>query len=802
MKLHFPYLFILIFCTNLAAQSNKILLKGTISEQNSQERLLGASLYVLGANTGVVTDAFGYYNLYLSKGKTKIVASYVGFQADTISLTITKDTVLNIVLEPLALSEVVISEHKINNSERIGVTSLPMEQLKSIPAILGEADVLRGLTMLPGVNNGTEGTVGLNVRGGSPDQNLILLDGATIYNASHLFGFLSAFNADAIKKVELHKGGFPSRYGGRLSSIIDISFKDGNKQSHSGDVGIGVLASKFFVEGPLKQNKISYMIAGRSSYLGLINRNARKEFEVAARKEYTDYKFYDINAKVNFVIKEKGSLSASFYRGNDYYLLGENMKAEFLRLKNTVNWNSTVGNLQYIQPIGKKMIYNTQLSYNRYYSNFGINIQPYDSMATDNLHFDNNTYTVIHDLSYKNNFNYSLNEKHALSFGTELIQQFFKPNIATTILNGENIGLGGTQNTNLRKALNYAAFGDISTQWTEKCKTLIGVRFANYAVEGTNFHYIEPRLSLSYDANAKNSIKASFSRMNQFVHLLSNNTLGFANDAWVPATKRTAPEGALQYALGYVRNIPAWNSYISIETFYKKMDNLIEYSEASNPTIDNATKGWEQIIQKNGLGRAYGIEFLLHKETGRFNGFIEYTWSKAERQFDKINQGKWYASRFDRRHDFGITANYKLTERWGVSSSFLFSTGAPFSGPNYFYLRKDPSEDYYKPFITLTNPGGHTATAHYTSKNNLRLPNYHRLDLAFTRTRIKDNDWESIWSFGAYNAYNHKNVIAESVYIGSILNSDFTTVLGVKGYAQKRTLFPLVPYISYNLKFK
>ncbi len=775
------------------------MLKGTISEQNSQERLLGASVYLLGTNKGVVSDAFGYYNLYLDKGTVRIVASYVGFQPDTIALNITKDTVLDLVLTPLALSEVVISEHKINNSERIGVSSLPMEQLKSIPSLLGEADVLRGLTMLPGVSNGTEGTVGLSVRGGSPDQNLILLDGATIYNASHLFGFLSSFNADAIKKVELHKGGFPARYGGRLSSVIDIAFKDGNKETHSGNVGIGVLASKFFVEGPLKQKKISYMIAGRTSYLSLINRNARKEFEVAARKDYTDYKFYDINAKVNVALKKNGSLSASFYKGNDYYLLAENIKTEGLRLKNSVNWNSTVANLQYIQPIGKKMIYNTQLSYNRYYSNFAISLHPYDSLSTEKIDLDNNNYTIIHDLSYKNNFNYSLSEKHTFSFGTELIQQFFKPNIATTILNGENIGLGSNQNINLRHAFNYAAFGDMSTQWTKKLKTLVGVRLANYAVEGANFHYIEPRLSLSYDADAQNSMKASFSRTNQFIHLLSNNTLGFANDAWVPATSKTAPEGALQYALGYVRNIPAWKSYVSVETFYKKMDNLIDYSDGSSPTIDNATKGWEQIIQKNGIGRAYGIEFLLHKEAGRFNGFIEYTWSKTERQFDNINRGRWYPSRFDRRHDFGITANYKLTERWGVSSSVLFSTGTPLSGPDYVYLHKNPIEEIGASFLwTIENiPRGY-----YRSKNNLRLPNYHRLDLAFTRTNIKDNDWESVWSFGVYNVYNHKNVIAENFYIGTLLNNDFTKVIGIAVKPEKRTLFPIIPYIGYNLKFK
>ena len=787
MKKTLSQFFFILLTFISSAQSPYIFLQGKITENGTDENLIGATIYILNSNQAANTDAFGLYRAHVLKGKCSLVASYVGFAADTLQVNFTKDTTLNFKLNPIGLREVVVQANKIKISERLGTTAIPMAQLKSIPAILGEPDVLRALTMLPGVSNGTEGSVGLNVRGGSPDQNLILMDGAAIYNSSHIFGFLSAFNADAIKRVELIKGGFPARYGGRLSSVIDITFKDGNKEKKSTEFGIGVLASKIFTEGAIKKGRSSYMLAARASYLDLVNISAKRNFYKGGARDFRNYNFYDFNAKVSFLIGKSGALSAGIFRTNDFFINAQKHKTTSI-YENTLSWSNTIGNIRYVQPLGKKLLYNTQLTFNRYFYDFNLKNTVGENVSNDN-NFTIGSATTIYDIGYKNNFNWSLNEKWNIIFGTELYRQFFKPNIAKFTFEGTDLGTGGSQNVALRKSFSAATFADIQTKWTEHLNSNIGVRLANYNVEKQNYVFVEPRLSLNFDINEKSSLKASYSIMNQPLHILSNTTVGFTNDAWVPATKLTPPESAQQFALGYVKNFPRINTYITIETFYKAMKNLIDYSEGSNPVLDNSTKGYEQIVQKNGVGRAYGLEILLHKEVGKFNGIVEYTLSRTERQFNKINQGRWYPSRFDRTHDFGLTLNYDLTKRWTISSTFVYSTGTAFTGPNHVFVDKS----FYNGELDIL--------PFYGSKNNLRLPNYHRMDLGLTYKKTTTRNRDVQWSIGAYNFYNRENVIATRFYSG-VLADGSQNIIGYQGYYQKLTLFPFIPYISYNIKLK
>ena len=778
---------IFLFILSLSAQNNRVYIQGKVTEELSNEPLISASVYVLNSKQGTSTDAFGLFGIYIPKGKHSILISYVGYETDTLSIDVVEELKLDINLRPRKLGEVVVSANKIKISDRLGSFSMPMEQLKSIPALLGEADVLRALTMLPGVSNGTEGSVGLNVRGGSADQNLILLDGAPIYNSAHLFGFLSAFNPDAIKRVELIKGGFPARYGGRLSSVIDITFKDGNKEKKNIEFGIGILSSKLFVEAPIKKGRSSFMIAARASYLDLLTIWTKQDFYKRGGEKYQNYNFYDINAKVNFLIGKNGSLTAGIFKGNDFFINAR--RSNGVQQMNQLAWSNSIANIRYVQPIAKKIVFSTQLTFNRYYYNFAFkNVRDTASTSTD-LNYNYSSSTYIYDVGYKNNFNWTLNDKSNLSFGTELYRQFFKPNIFKTQV--ENVDIPSSQNFNLRKAFGTAFFTDINTKWTTHLNTNVGVRLVNYNIEKENYAYAEPRISVSYDINEDNSFKGGYSIMHQPLHLLSNNTVGFTNDAWVPATKLTPPESAKQFSLGFVHNFPNQNLYTSIEVYHKTMTNLIDYSDGSSPIFDNAAKGYEQVVQKNGIGRAYGLEFLIHKEAGRFNGILEYTLARTERQFDKINFGRWYPSRFDRTHDFGLTLNYELTKKWSISSTFVYSTGTTFSGPDYVYTEGRVFTSINQPII---NP-------FYRSKNNLRLPAYHRMDLGVTYKKRNEKGHQIQWSFGAYNVYNRSNVIAANYFPSLIIQDIGIPPLGFDGVYLKSSLLPFIPYLTYNYKF-
>ena len=550
MSVKKQFLLIFLLLTQQAVFAQTQLLRGKVREKTSQENLIAASVYALGTKQNVATDASGTYQLRLKNGLNKVVATYVGYSSDTLTIDIRQDTTFDFALDPIGLTEVTISASQINLSERIGSIALPMKQLKNIPALLGEADILRALTMLPGVSNGAEGSVGLSVRGGSPDQNLILLDGAAIYNSSHIFGFLSAFNADAIKRVELIKGGFPARYGGRLSSVIDITFKDGNKEKRSAELSVGLIASKFFIESPIKKGRSSYMIALRSSYLDLISAKSKRDFYKGDGKDYRNYNFFDANIKANYLIGKSGSLSAGLFYSRDFFI-NATKYSNAAQYETIIKWSNTVANLRYMQPLTKDILFNTQLTFSSYFYNFSLKNKIKED-AKEDKNFTISSSSNIADIGYKNNFNWSVSKNWTIVFGTELYRQFFRPNVSETDFYGKLIN---SENP-LRKSFSAATFTDVQTKWTPRISTNVGCRAANYNVDKINFTFLEPRLSLDYNINDNNSIKLSYNVMNQPLHILSNTIIGFTNDAWVPATKLTPPENAVQYALGYAKNFP------------------------------------------------------------------------------------------------------------------------------------------------------------------------------------------------------------------------------------------------------
>ena len=786
-------LLIIILAFNNPIYGQNVICSGTVKENETQEILIGVSIRDVKRDR-IIGNAHenGQFSIKLPVGQIKLEFSYTGYKSTLVDFYANEDTIIDVKLNAIELSEVKINAENINLGEKIGAIVLPMQQIKNVPALLGETDVLRALTALPGVSNGTEGSVGLNVRGGSPDQNLILLDGATIYNATHIFGFLSAFNTDAVKRVELIKGGFPAKYGGRLSSIIDINFKDGNKEKHNATAEIGILSAKLNIDGPIKKNKISYMFGFRTSYLDLLTARSKKNYRDTISTNYQNYNFYDVNAKVNFILKNNSALTFSFFQTADGFIRANLINAKQNESINTLRWNTTVGSIKFFQTFRKGMLFNSTLAYNRYFYDFGLSFRPIQKNASDKLDLTYMSGTLIHDLSWKNNFDYLINQKHTLNLGIDAIYQNFTPNITSVRLNG-------ITNENQAKSIKSGSFNfynALNSNWNEIFTSQIGYRISSYVIKDNKYIFIEPRASAMIDINKTSTIKISFDVMNQFVHLLSNNTLGFTNDAWLPSTKKVPPQNAIQYSLGYLKSVPKRNMYFSMEAYYKKLTNLIDYTEGTNPILDNATKNWEDIIQKKGIGNSYGLELLLRKETGKATGLIEYSWAKALRKFEKINSSEWYPYRFDRTHDIGISVSYQITKKFSFATNWIYTTGTPFSGGKYVYLDKSDKSNIAG--------GGVPIRLFFGSKNNLRLPAYKRVDLSITYQYKTKNNYTHKWSIGAYNLFNRYNPIAATQTLSEIgdYQGDKFIVNAYQTGNAYINLLRIIPYINYNFKIR
>jgi hypothetical protein len=760
-------------------------ISGYITDAKTGETLIGADVYVPLTKQGISTNNYGYYSITLpAADSVYLTISYIGYQSKLFSVKLDKDIVQNFKLgEGEVLKTVEISATK--NSERIdertqmSVREIPIGQIKQIPALLGEVDVLKALQLLPGVSGGGEGGSGLYVRGGSPDQNLILLDGVPVYNASHLFGFFSVFNSDAIKNVKLTTGGFPARYGGRLSSVLEINMKEGDMNEWHGEGAVGIIASRLTVEGPIKKGTTSVMVSGRRTYVDVLAAPiiaVQSEGKVAG-----GYFFYDLNAKVNHKFSDKDRLYFSAYTGQDklYILSNTTYNGRTDKLETGLNWGNLTSALRWNHVVNSKLFSNTTVTYSNY--EFNIPIEQSSTVAGKTSGFAARYFSGITDWSGKVDFDYNPHPDHYIKFGGGLILHSFRPGAINLKVTNNNTAQDTTVGAQVTNASELALYAEDDYQITKQFKANVGIHISGFGVNNLFYPSVQPRVSLNYALPNATAIKASFATMTQYIHLLTNEGIGLPTDLWVPSTDRIKPENSWQAAIGAARSIGANKDYeVTAEVYYKRMENVISYQEGAS-FINNAN--WQDIVTQ-GVGTSYGLELMVQKKTGRTTGWIGYTLAKTDRQFETINFGKPYPYKYDRRHDVEVVVSHQFTKRFSLSATWVYGTGNAISLPlaQFNTLQENTLNNYYS---------GYSNASYYGEKNSYRLPAYHRLDISMEFHK-KYKKWERTWSFGAYNAYNSLNTFF--VYRGSNENT------GKPEYKQV-TLFPIIPFLNYSFKF-
>lgn len=768
----------------------KFTISGTIAEAKSNETLIGVNIIFPEIQSGTTTNEYGFYSITLPQGQYKLVISYLGFDTIEEQINLNQDLNKNYSLTETAesLNEVIITENieKPNiKTPQMSVNKLTASTIKEIPVVLGEADIVKAITLLPGVTTAGEGASGFNVRGGSADQNLILLDEATIYNSSHLFGYFSVFNPDAIKNISLYKGGIPARYGGRVSSVLDIYQKEGNSKTFHANGGIGLISSRLLAEGPIVKDKASFLLGGRSSYAHLF----LPIFDI----DNIAY-FYDLNTKISYKLNPKNNLYVSGYFGRDVFNIGDSFK-------NT--YGNSVLNFRWNHLFSDKLFSNLSFIYSDYYYGLTLNFVEFDWVSG------------IQNFNLKYDFKHYISNKLKLQYGFNSIYHKFNPGkiTPTTPSSGINpfkltnkyafenaLYIGAehkvTDNLALSYGLRLSSFhrlgqdelfiynNDQAVVFNEDFQiyekaTPIGSQSYKRSSVIERFYNLEPRLSLAYQLNTKSSIKLGYNRMSQYLHLISNTSSPTPLDVWAPSGKYIKPQLLDQYALGYFRNFEDSKFSLELETFYKTVKNRIDYIDGADLIANNAI---EQVIL-NGRAKAYGLEILFRKNQGRFKGWLAYTLSKSKQQTPGrtpnelgINNGNWYNTPYDKTHDLSLTSSYTVNKKWKANANLIFQTGQPANFPDAQYN-----------YNGLNIPN-------YSGRNEDRLPAYHRLDLSvnYTPKPEKNSGWQSYWIFGVYNLYDRKNAAS--------INFNRNTDTG-KNEATRLSIFGIVPSISYNFKF-
>ncbi len=784
----------LVFLTYICfAQSFTI--SGYITDAANGERLINANVFDQKKMQGTISNSFGFYSLTLPKGNYSIACSFVGYQTKLLEINLQKDTVIafNLSLNA-ALDEVTVVGQKVDSklrSTQMNQVDIQMEKVQSLPAFLGEADVIKTIQLLPGVQSGTEGTSGLYVRGGGPDQNLILLDDVPVYNAEHLFGFFSVFNPDAIKNVSFYKGGFPARFGGRLSSVLDIRMKDGNDQELHGNFSVGLIASKLNLEGPLVKGKTTFNFSARRTYADLLARPLIKSS--SSSNEVGGYFFQDLNLKVTHKFSDRSRIYLSTYSGEDkaYYRSDSKYTQNNERWQDkddfSLGWGNITTALRWNYLFGNKLFANTTLTYSRYLFNvkensFSKNLTTAIKETESGLAYKSG----IEDFGFKMDFDYFPSPNHRVKFGGNVVDHTFRPGIMaykddysetpskidTTI---------GNPNIHAQEMYVYAEDNiDISSRLSVNA----GLHASGFMVQNKFYTSLQPRLSARFMATDRLSFKAAYSKMSQYIHLLSSSTISLPTDLWLPTTKKIKPQNSNQFAFGGVYQInPAVD--FSVEGFYKKMTNLLEYKDGAS--FVGATTGWEDKVEM-GKGWSYGAEFLLQKNTGKTTGWIGYTWSKAERQFDNLNWGQKYYARYDRRHDFSFVMTHRFSDRFDIGLTWVYSTG------NAVTL---PTQVVTSAYIPYTQNYIGSGYEYYGQRNNYRMPAYHRADIGFNFHKQKKHGIRT-WNIGFYNVYSRQNPFF--LYFDSTSEEEYQAT-GKSRVLKQLSLFPIIPSISYSYKF-
>lgn len=797
MRFYIVTLFLLCSVISLGQSVN---VSGYVRDKQSGESLINANIYEIRTMKGTVSNEYGFYSLSLEKGKNNLIFSFVGYEKFEVNLDLKSDTVLNIDLQlRTELEEVNVYG---NEGSKVGRTQMSMVEIPAstfskIPVLLGEPDVLKVIQLLPGVQSGTEGSSGIYVRGGGPDQNLFLLDGVPVYNASHLFGFFSVFNPAAINTVKLYKGGFPARFGGRLSSVIDIRMKEGNMKEFKGEFSVGLISSRFSFEGPIKKDKTSFIISGRRTYLDLL---AQPIIKIANKNndgyDFTGgYYFYDLNAKINHRFSDKSRLYFSSYLGLDKayskesgYYVNNHVRYEDM-YKAGLKWGNITNALRWNYVYNPKLFSNITLTYSNYNFNVGEEsklVNTRDKKETEDIfEYDSG----IQDFAAKIDFDYFPNSNHSIKFGLENIYHTFSPGVNHVKYSDEQDNFAvsdttfGNRNINANEFRLYAEdIFDIS----DRFKFNVGGHFSMFNVQGKMYTSFEPRASLRFLGSEKWSLKASYAKMSQYIHLLTSSTISLPTDLWLPSTKNVEPQISHQLAIGGIYNLPKGFD-LSVELFYKTMSNLIEYKEGA--AFTGIGNNWESKIE-TGKGWAYGVEVMLEKNIGKTTGWIGYTWSKSDRQFENLNFGEVFPAKYDRRNDISVALTHKFNDRIDIGATWVFGTG----NATTLALQKYSSGfgSYY----------GQNEIEYYGSRNNYRQPNYHRLDIGVNFHKKKKRGVRT-WSLGVYNAYSRQNPFY--LYWGhdteSGYNSENWYYENSKPALKQVSLFPLIPSVSYTFKF-
>ncbi len=764
---------------------------GYVRDASNGETLIGATIRLIGSKKAVQTNTYGYFSIDLPNQSDSIAISYIGYVTSFVGIHSGANQKLTVDLKPIPIhsKEVVITGEKSNKqitSTTMSIAEISGEKLKSLPVILGEQDVLKAITLLPGIKSGGEAGTGFYVRGGGPDQNLILMDEAVVYNPSHLFGFLSVFNSDAVKNIEIIKGGMPANYGGRLSSILNVSMREGNNKKMQSSGGVGLISSRFTVEGPLRKGSSSFLVSGRRTYIDIL----AKPF-VPASLQGNSYYFYDLNVKTNWVLNDKNRLYFSGYFGRDILnFQSPRNKDVFFNF----GWGNSTATLRWNHLFNKHLFLNTSFIYNRY-------------DLFNNFTFGNNGFNVksgVEDINLKMDFNWFGLNNHSIKFGYNYTFHQFQPGILSGSIGTTNLN----QAVNSQYAHEFAAY--LADEWklSQRIALNIGLRAVAFNLVGPYeqkeydtdtglptglsktyktaesiafYPVFEPRASVTYLINEASSVKASFTQTYQFLHLATTSGAQFPVDLWVPSSKKIKPQLAYQYAIGYYRNFLNDVIETSVEAYYKPMFNQIEFKPGAqlffNQNLEN-----EMVF---GKGLSYGIEFLLRKTSGRLNGWVGYTWSKSTRQFDQLNQGQVYFYRYDRTHDMSLTLSYQINQKWTANFVFVFGTGNAVTLPSGRYAyRFGYNQTENKPEFVFVDV--------YDKINSYRLPAYHRADISLTYLRKKTEKWESSWNFSVYNLYNRANPYFIYFYPDIDLGQ-------VKAYMVY--LFPILPSVQWNFKF-
>ena len=773
------------------AAAQRYTVSGYMTDATSGESLISAALLERNSGQGTVTNNFGFYTLTLPAGEVSLEYSYMGYETEERSFRLTRDTVIHMAFKPsterLAGASVTASRSETGvRGTQMSAIEIPVRQIKMVPALGGEVDVIKAIQLLPGVQSGTEGSAGLYVRGGGPDENLLLLDGVPIYNVNHMMGFFSVFNADAIKNVTLYKGSFPARFGSRLSSIVDVRMKDGNDQTYHGSASIGLLSSKFQVEGPIVKGKTTFNVSARRTYYDIMSQPLLLLYQKLANvKDPTTagYYFYDVNAKVTHTFSNRDKLYASYYMGDDRVYANVKMGDESTdyKLKLRWTWGNIVGSVRWNHVFGPRLFVNTTVNYTQYRHKLDMTgSERYLGGADTELTLA--YHSLINDLSGAVDFEYKPTPDHDIRFGATYIRHTFKPSITTIRYKGEGSEEAAVDTTfGDRNLFTNEAAAYVEDNWSLApwLKVNLGLRYSLYASSGKTYHSLEPRVSLRALFTDDFSFKASYSEMSQAVHMLSNSDISLPTDLWVPSTDRIDPMRSRQVAAGLFYSLGVVD--LSLEGYYKGMDNVLEYRDGAS--FFGSAAGWEEKVAL-GRGWAYGVEFLAQKKTGKLTGWVGYTWSKSMRQFDRegniINLGKPFPAKYDRRHDLSVTAAYEINQKIDVAATFIFGTGICGSLPMQS-LNVLPGYSHQIGMFLDTTP-----VDYLEGRNNYRLPSYQRLDLGVNFKRTFRNGNHRSINVSVYNAYNR--------------NNPFLVYRDGKQLKQL-SLFPIMPSVSYTYEF-